>query len=462
MRASENWRNCILKSVIDREGIVAQIPDYSVAQAQSAIRGSRISFFGLCFYLASQWFQIPLVAVGPSWAVWPNFPDIGAGLLLLGLLMEGSRLRVKPPTNRNALTLLLVIIGGTAIALLLSSVRGSMIGLSDNEKSISFGVFQLYRTVEFVVVFGVASAIPLTVGRVRILSKIVDIALLLTFLGIVGTYFSLISTPKMVAHLPYDFTTAGSWGVMSHGQWYEAGTIGYNHSYVAIQLIMLSALALGLRGGRAGSFREAAYLGMAAIGVFLSGSRSGMAAMLFFLVAYLFRKPKTLVAAIAVSGLVFVAFVGLGHGWNFDLSNTAERQLTLRNPLDPENLSGRDMIWRDSIAFLMQDPVRWIIGAGPGSVAQYGYNAHNLYLHITMEAGLVGLSLFCFGMYKIIDYLRRLERGAKPILWATVALLLSALTQETFYPVPAHGHFLGLYLCSLAIVISISAPKGVE
>ncbi|MCE5200359.1 hypothetical protein LLG39_15440, partial [bacterium] len=164
-----------------------------------------------------------------------------------------------------------------------------------------------------------------------------------------------------------------------------------------------------------------------------------------------------MVAVIAVLAVLFGAYVGLSGGVSSGLLQTAERQASIADPLDPQNLSGRTGIWHDSIAFLNMDPVRWIVGAGPGSVAQYGYNAHCLYLHITMEAGILGLMLFLLFSYRTVSYLKRFERGAKPLMWMTIAFLISALTQETFYPVPAFQHFLGLYLCSIAIVLSIGS-----
>ncbi len=417
--------------------------------------GTGLAFFSLCLYLLSQCFQIPLVAVGPSWAVWPVLSDLAAGLMLLSLLISGPRLWIRHRANDGIYKAFGLAVVALCVAFLLSSLR-SVTGVGDYERGTSFGIFQIYRLLEFLVVFRVAAGVPLTARRLATLSWMVGLALLLAFLGMVGTFTGALPTPLLVSHLPSDIGSAGPWVSMSNGQWYEAGTIGYNHSYGSVQLLMLGALALALLIKKRTPILEAGLLLMTIGGVFITGSRAGMAAAIVFVLAMFVRRPASAAASLVIFLLLFSVNAGI-LDLDLGVGATTERQLTLGRAHDPENLSGRAEIWQDSIQLLQEDPLRWLVGVGPGYIAQSGNNAHMLYLHIIIEGGIIGLLIFAFAMRRILKSLYAAEVGERPLFWASIALLVSSLTQETLYPVPAMGHFLGLFLCSVAIVVSAEA-----
>ncbi|WP_445174134.1 hypothetical protein, partial [Microcoleus sp.] len=117
------------------------------------------------------------------------------------------------------------------------------------------------------------------------------------------------------------------------------------------------------------------------------------------------------------------------------------------------NLSGRDEIWAAHLTALDENPVSWFVGNGFGSAIDRGANAHMLYLQITSETGLIGLCIFSILFSMILFYLNKIEIKEKPFFWGTVTFLITAVSQETFYPQPALGQFLGLYLSSVAIVL---------
>jgi hypothetical protein len=85
-----------------------------------------------------------------------------------------------------------------------------------------------------------------------------------------------------------------------------------------------------------------------------------------------------------------------------------------------------------------------------------------LYLHLIVEGGLIGLAAFLLVASTVLRHLRLREAGLQPILWATVALLFSSLTQETLYPTPATGHFLGFYLSAVAIALRSDEDGGAK
>ena len=298
----------------------------------------------------------------------------------------------------------------------------------------------------------------MTPKRLGKLSKAAGAALIAVLISLAGTYSSLIRTSWLVALLPSDFNTAGPWAYMAHTQLYDVGTIGYNHAYTAIQIMMLLSLYMTLQA-RENRTLVVVLLLMSLGGVFLTGSRAGMAAMVLFVAAYFIRKPGMLAIAVVLTVFLLVGAGSLIDKLDINVSQTLHREAALSNPLDPGNLSGRQGIWLLSLAFVKVDPLRWAIGAGPGSAAQLGTNAHMLFLHIVLESGLIGLSIFGWVTYNVLRRLRRQGAVARPIFWVTVAFLISSLTQETFYPLPSFGHFLGLYLCSLAIILNTGGRR---
>lgn len=429
----------------------------NAAQSMKAQR-TRLAFFALCCYLVSQAVGIPVIAFGPSWAVWPTLSDIAAGILALSALNGFWHYRAASQANNEIFRGLLLILGGTVLVFFFMYLRDTVLSIGGGDKSMTTGMFQIYHLMQFILIFYIASGIPFTDARIKLLSRIVDIVLLIVFACIVGTYFSIISTRLLVSHLPSG-EGSGPWSALWSRQMTEVGAVGYNHAYTALQLIMLTSLGLHLRP-KASPLAESAYLLMCLAGVVMSGSRAGMAAAVFFIAAHLIRKPATLVTAFVVIVSLSLVAGGVLQSQNVDLDESIGRLMTLQKPLQSDNLSGRDEIWKDSVAFIQEDPLRWVVGAGPGSVAQQGYNAHNLFLQIIMEAGLIGLFIFCSVCNSAVRHLINYETGTKPILYASIAFLLSSFTQETFYPVPALGHFLGLYLCSLAIALRLNISSN--
>jgi O-antigen ligase len=201
---------------------------------------------------------------------------------------------------------------------------------------------------------------------------------------------------------------------------------------------------------------DSALLLLAILACLLSGSRAGLAGAIVFAIAMMVRKP---LYVLVFAFLVWITVLAVPQDWLSEMDQTVTRQSALAEPHEEENLSGRVAIWEDRLAFLNEEPTRWIIGSGFGSAVESGNSAHMLYLQLIVEVGLIGLAAFLFVMSTVLRHLRRGEAGVQPILWATVAFLFSSLTQETFYPSPAAGHFLGFYLSAVAIALRSGADR---
>jgi hypothetical protein len=69
-----------------------------------------------------------------------------------------------------------------------------------------------------------------------------------------------------------------------------------------------------------------------------------------------------------------------------------------------------------------------------------------------METGIFGLLFFFFLFRALLQGLWKSGIMGQSLALVSLGLLVASLTQETFYPVPAAGSFLGVYLalCGIA------------
>jgi hypothetical protein len=282
------------------------------------------------------------------------------------------------------------------------------------------------------------------------------------------TYSGLIPQAMLVAHLPADAVDSGPWQAF-HSTLHDQGLggVGYNHAYGGAQIIMLLALSLGLNRRR--GLPVSLFLIVFSMGaVALTGSRSGLLAILLFSVAYIARRH---VVSLVIGAIALVAIViapsaidpsapsstngTLPSGEAQETSNVFERQRTAFTFSDESNLSGRDSIWKDKVSLLNADPIRWITGWGFGASGDHGFGltAHMLPLQFIVELGLIGFALIASAFIALMFALYRYELPPQPLLIATGALLLSSFSQETFYPVASLGHFLGLFLVGVTLTL---------
>ena len=424
----------------------------SVRQSKIKIRQTSCLFFALCCYLFSQAYTIPIAAVGPSWAIWPCLSDLAIGLIVLSFLFCKSYSVPASNPNRQIFLLLIFVFLGA----MLSYVYYLNFLQDWNSNGVKIGIFQLYRLVEFTLLFWITTKIPLTPERIKTMSRIVDTVLILVCIGIFLTYFRIVALSAVTAHLP----PVGAWifyeGYGRTGAGKGLGFVGYNHAYTAAQVTLLLGLRIHLSLNQKNTLVNNLFAVMSVIAAFLSESRSGLGAILVYIIIYWSYDLKYLFKLSYISLFLFsiTSVIGLQASLLESEDNKVlQRQKTLFEAGNKNNLSGRDEIWMQRIDYLYEQPSRWIHGAGFGAAADSGDNAHMLPLHIILETGIVGLLMFFLLFSNILKCLYQNELGTKPIFWVTVCLLISSISQETFYPVAAFGHFLGFYLSSVAIVL---------
>lgn len=426
------------------------------------IQNTRWLFFALCFYLISQGYTIPILAVGPTWALWPCLSDLAILLLMLTFSISFRHTSPLPKPAQPIFLILLLIIYGSILSHLCY-----LPSAPDNAPGKVWGIYQIFRLIQFIGVFFIAAKIPLTEKRISILTQIVGIVFLFVCLGVFLTYLGIVPLASVTAHLPLD----GPWpeyaAFAGSGVGRGLGFVGYNYAYTAVQIILLIALKLCLSDYRKKEFYNSGLVLLSVVSCFLSSSRSGLLAMLLYSIIYWLKMPKSLskssISLVTVVVIVLISILFLGNYINFNLAgqdSTIERQANLFSSSNSEQLSesGRNDIWEKRVEFLNKDFIKWIVGSGFGSALDSGNFAHMLPLQIVLETGFVGLLIFILLFYKILHYFYLHEVGIKPIFLGTVILLFTSASQETFYPMPAFQHFLGFYLCALAISFQKHLP----
>jgi hypothetical protein len=434
---------------------------------RSAEADTRWLFVGLCFYILSQAITVPILAMGP-WALWPTFSDIAVGLLCVSYVLSPRRTNSLPANSVRVYRGLLIVVVGCLVSYIVSTLVVNLIAVQFGAGNrLVYGLHTTGRLFEFLIVFGLVSVVPLTQKRIRILSFLSELVLVFVCLGIIGTYFGTIKTSTFVENLPQGRDVAGQWDNYRMNLGHEGlGTIGYNHHYVAAQVVLLLGLWIALNP-RSSVFRLAIMLALATTAIFFTGSRSVLGAELVLVGILLVRrsvKAPILIGLVAALLFIVPAVVSPSPGPKGQESEILQRQSSTLRFYEAENLSGREDIWRAKLETLLDNPQWWLLGHGLGSSVDTGEgtSAHMMPLQILIETGVVGfLSIFAL-FIALLWCLWNAGEHSQPVFWITVALLITSSSYETFYPIPSMGQFLGFFLCIVAISLRLDSQEQQE
>jgi hypothetical protein len=439
-----------------------------VSARDPAVLASQWAFYSLCFYVLAQGYLIPLLRMGPSWGIWPSLPDVAVLVMVLAWLNTPRRLLHVPPTGQPILRTLVKLLLGAAVSYLVVTRLFVELGLRQPgllaEKGVQHGLFQVYKLAQFVFVFWVALRIPMTAGRLRVLRQIAIAVLLWICTTSVLNYLEIVPVSQWAGQIPADLAVAGPWGKYNaFGAEYVStrgcSVIGWNHGYTSAQILLLVGLALVSSPGPLGTL-DMVLGGLAALACFCTTSRAGLLSIILYLGVVSFRNRHNLLRLGIALALVCGLMAALDMGGKQILQPwLVERQAALLRLDRPENLSGRSEMWTDRVAFVLADPRRLILGEGFGSAVERDLWAHNNYLHVVLETGLIGLVAFVAFFWRISRTLYLVEAGPKPLFWATMCFLVASFSEELLYPIVTFGHFIGFYLCCLAIALN-AAHRG--
>lgn len=418
----------------------------------------RTNFVLVCLYLISQAYTIPLLAVS-SWPVWPLLADIVSWAMIVSFVLRLRLERQVSPENRKVWKFAVVLFACCVLAVVGDLTFPAKALNSDPGHFLSVALYQIYRFVEFLVVFHVAANLRLDNKRYRCLQILAMATFVAIACGVFCTSAGVLSTSAVARQLPTSLLEAGPWAFYSGGNVDQGvGFVSYNHAYTAIQLILAAGLALHF-GPISNRLRATTYILLLA-STFLSESRAGFLCALLFVLFYEGRKHfsrTNLILGVLFAFVVLFGTLRLFPNKDGD-DGILGRQLSAGSSFQEDGLSGRTSIWSNTVEVLNAEPWRWITGNGFGSALDSGGDAHMLLLTVTLETGIIGLMLFVVAFARLLLFLGSRGESGRAMFWTTLVLLVTSLTQETFYPVIAFGHFLGFYFLAVALSLNRFMP----
>jgi len=171
-------------------------------------------------------------------------------------------------------------------------------------------------------------------------------------------------------------------------------------------------------------------------GIFLNATRTASIVAVFGIVYWLFTHRK---ASYRVKALLLIFFVGsIIAVLAFSPAASVDRVFSSSKSISSGTLNGRTVIWSASLSQWENSPIK---GTGIGSFRQMlsgahveFTSAHNSYIHILMELGLVGLSLYLLIILSIVYYLLQSAINDKIFLISFLLVAtVSQLTMNTLY-----------------------------
>jgi O-antigen ligase len=177
-----------------------------------------------------------------------------------------------------------------------------------------------------------------------------------------------------------------------------------------------------------------AYLPIGLVALTLTGSRGGMITGMLALTIVPLTMTKltpgrlvTAIASLGLAGALAVVYVP---------DKIVQRLSTTGTQVEDLTLGGRFRIWIAGVHAFIQKPVAgYGTGGFKGAVAPFGVDqvAHNSYLSVLVEEGLVGFVLYMsmfLAVFVAVTKLRSLERRFALVLFATLGLAMFPLTWE--------------------------------
>ncbi len=425
--------------------------------SQRRLHASRFAFWALCLMLLSQMYLVPILPVGPSWAIFPTIQDItillmfGAGILYRGQMAE---------SHRPIWHYFIVIFAVFLLNYLTLTIWSDWLGLRyiQGSEGLVYGANSMYRLVQMGIAFWVISRIPMTVKRYQSLERIMVLVIVVNCILIFLVFFEVVTPAQLSAQLPDNLDVSGPWAglyrkfdVSQDG----LGTISYNHGIVASQVLLMMGLLMSLSRGK-NTLRNYLLMILCIGATFVSGSRTGFVAMLIFtmimLVDILGRSPLYFIAIflVAIGGILFAFAEGI---FEEVFEDAIQRQAAIvdSSAADSGNFSGRTDFWKAHIELLNRNLGHWVWGSGLGTARDSGFYSHNNYLSVIFELGLIGLMGFLLAMGRILRSLWRWDFPIRGLFWTVIVLLFTALTLDVFHPVPHRGQWLPFFMACLAL-----------
>lgn len=191
----------------------------------------------------------------------------------------------------------------------------------------------------------------------------------------------------------YQFITVGSNPLISSSRFFIEG---YNPNQLGIiwGLGLPMAMYLIINGSKLFML----YVPIASFSILLTGSRTALILLVFIFICsiWLLFKYK-----VRFRKTFMISLLGIGAYVLYQLpKGQLERLYTIKDQLTSGTLNGRTGIWSSGVETFTQNP---ILGVGSGSFLEasvansdtgVAYSAHNAYLSVLVENGMLGFSFF--------------------------------------------------------------------
>ena len=176
---------------------------------------------------------------------------------------------------------------------------------------------------------------------------------------------------------------------------------------------------------------NALYVPCAMFAILLTASRGGLLATMpfwFFLFGSLsgIKVTQRILLSLGLMGLLFFVQPLIPQA-------SLDRLSTTSSEISDGDLNGRRTIWEEGLEVFFENPIG---GVGTGTFQNHianGKVAHNAYISVLVELGLVGLLLF-ISIFVLCLYHTRYMRKSEAALWITVVFIwaigVSALSWE--------------------------------
>lgn len=159
--------------------------------------------------------------------------------------------------------------------------------------------------------------------------------------------------------------------------------------------------------------------------IFLNGTRSASIVAMFGLIYWLFTL-RTYGSSIKIL-LIVVLSLSLVAVVSFAPKNSVNRLLSAKESATSGTMNGRTVVWSASIVLTKDNPM---IGTGIGSFEHSISrkhieisNAHNTYIHILAELGIIGLALYMLILLSIVNTILRIDPINDKVFLLTLLLI---------------------------------------
>jgi hypothetical protein len=252
-----------------------------------------------------------------------------------------------------------------------------------------------------------------------------------------------------------------------------SGTFGPNKIVLGISMLISLCFIVGLmytKRFRIPKLLLYIPLASCSIALLLSGSRTSYVGLGVFLLYFLFTYTSKFIffsiAAFAVSVVIFISSPQIVSEITDVINNRITDKITKPEDVgdensiyDPEKLfndlgSGRDKLHAGYVNFLLSNPEIIPFGQGFNNRSGAGNSAHNMYLSVIGELGLVGLYFYFSWLFSYFKISKNRQPGLQlAVNGLVIAMIVTLYFGEHLYVYRPLFGLLGLFMATFVVLL---------